>query len=46
MFTREETYNLLKKYTKSQSLIKHALAVEAAMRGYAKSLMKMWSFGE
>ena len=36
MFTREETYNLLKKYTKSQSLIKHALAVEAAMRGYAK----------
>jgi len=34
--TRDEAYELLKKYTESESLIKHALAVEAAMRGYAK----------
>ena len=32
---RESTMELLKKYTKSDSLIKHALAVEAAMRSYA-----------
>ncbi|WP_058485519.1 HD domain-containing protein [Defluviitalea phaphyphila] len=36
MVTREEALNLLMEYTKSRSLIKHALAVEAAMRGYAK----------
>lgn len=33
--TREEAYKLLTEYTKSDSLIKHALAVEAAMRAYA-----------
>ncbi|MCD4738929.1 MAG: HAD family hydrolase [Anaerolineae bacterium] len=33
--TREEAYKLLKKYTKNRNLIKHALAVEAAMRAYA-----------
>lgn len=33
--TRDETWNLLKEYTKSESLLKHALAVEAAMRHYA-----------
>ena len=30
--TRQEALNLLKEYTQSESLIKHALAVEAAMR--------------
>jgi len=33
--TRDEAWNLLKEYTKSESLIKHAVAVEAAMRHYA-----------
>ena len=36
MITREEALNLLKEYTKTDGLIKHSLAVEAAMRGYAK----------
>src|SRR6266566_4211817 len=33
--TRNEALSLLKDYTKSESLLKHALAVEAAMRNYA-----------
>jgi len=33
--TRDEAWNLLDEFTKSESLIKHALAVEAAMRHYA-----------
>ena len=33
--TRNEAWNLLNEFTKSESLIKHALAVEAAMRHYA-----------
>ena len=33
--TREEAFALLQEFTKSESLIKHALAVEAAMRCYA-----------
>jgi len=33
--TRDEAWNLLNEYTKTESLIKHALAVEAAMRHYA-----------
>jgi putative nucleotidyltransferase with HDIG domain len=33
---RQEAYNLLCEYTKSESLIKHALAVEQAMRSYAQ----------
>jgi len=33
--TRDEALNLLREYTQSESLIKHALAVEAAMRQYA-----------
>ncbi len=33
---RDEAFELLKEYTKSESLIKHALAVEAAMRAYAR----------
>lgn len=33
--TREEAYELLKKYTSSDSLIRHALAVEGVMRHFA-----------
>ena len=32
---RDEAWALLNEYTKSESLLKHALAVEAAMRHYA-----------
>jgi putative nucleotidyltransferase with HDIG domain len=34
--SREEAFSLLKKYNKSESLIKHALAVEAVMRYCAR----------
>lgn len=34
--TREEALDILKEYTKTDSLLKHAYAVEAAMRAYAK----------
>lgn len=34
--TRDEAWALLNEHTKSESLIKHALAVEAAMRHYAE----------
>jgi len=34
--TREETYQLLAEYNKSESLIKHALAVEGVMRYFAR----------
>lgn len=33
---RETAYNLVKQYTSNQNLIKHMLAVEVAMRAYAK----------
>ena len=33
--TREQAFTLLKKYNQSESLIKHALAVEAVMRHFA-----------
>lgn len=33
---REQAMELLREFTKSDSLIKHALAVEAAMRAYAR----------
>ncbi|MEW6304212.1 MAG: HDIG domain-containing metalloprotein [Verrucomicrobiota bacterium] len=36
--TREEAWSLLTEFTKSESLLKHALAVEAAMRHYAAHL--------
>ncbi len=36
MPTREEAYALLREYTRSESLIKHALAVEAVMRAFAR----------
>ena len=34
--TREEAWELLTQHTKGEGLIKHALAVEAAMRAYAR----------
>jgi predicted hydrolase (HD superfamily) len=34
--TRDGAWALLTEYTKSESLLKHALAVEAALRGYAR----------
>ncbi|NOY78772.1 MAG: HDIG domain-containing protein [Calditrichaeota bacterium] len=33
---REDAVTLLREYTKNENLIKHALAVEAAMRAYAR----------
>ncbi len=36
--TRDEAWKLLNKYTHNPNLIKHALAVEAAMRAYARRL--------
>ncbi len=35
-FTREDAYRLMCQYTQSDSLRKHMLAVEAAMRAYAR----------
>jgi len=34
---REDAWQLLTEYTKSESLLKHAIAVEAAVRGYART---------
>jgi len=34
--TREQAWELLNEYTKNPNLIKHALAVEAAMKAYAR----------
>jgi putative nucleotidyltransferase with HDIG domain len=36
MPTREEAWKLLNEYTKNQNLVRHMLAVEAAMRAYAR----------
>lgn len=36
--SRQESFDLLCEYTKTDSLRKHALAVEAAMRAYARKL--------
>jgi putative nucleotidyltransferase with HDIG domain len=33
---RQDAWELLTEYTKSESLLKHALAVEASVRGYAR----------
>ena len=38
MLTRQEAFNLLQKYNRSENLIKHALAVEAVMRYLARQL--------
>ena len=34
---REDAWQLLNEYTKTESLLKHAMAVEAAVRGYART---------
>jgi predicted hydrolase (HD superfamily) len=34
--TREQAFNLLKKYNKNENLIKHAIAVEGVMRYFAR----------
>jgi len=39
---RDDAWQLLNEYTKTDSLLKHALAVEAAVRGYAR----MWGEDE
>lgn len=36
MKTREDALKILNEYTKSESLLKHAFSVEAALRGYAE----------
>src|SRR5512143_544939 len=36
--TREQALSLLQEFTQSDSLLKHAYAVEAAMRAYARKL--------
>jgi putative nucleotidyltransferase with HDIG domain len=36
IMNRDEAWALLTEYTKSESLLKHALAVETAVRGYAR----------
>jgi len=36
VLSRDAAWQLLTEYTKSESLLKHALAVEAAVRGYAR----------
>ena len=35
---RDEAWQLLTEYTKSDSLLKHAMAVEAAVGGYPRPL--------
>ena len=40
MPTRDDAWNLLCEYTKGESLRKHALAVEAVMRAYARRLQQ------
>src|SRR5689334_18998375 len=36
LITRDKAWVLLTEYTKSESLLKHAMAVEASVRGYAR----------
>ena len=36
--TRDRAWDTLTRYTKSEALLRHALAVEAAVRGYARKL--------
>ena len=45
--TRANAWNLLTEYTKSDSLLKHAMAVEAGVRGYARRFGEdedVWGF--
>jgi putative nucleotidyltransferase with HDIG domain len=45
--TRDTAWSLLTEYTKSESLLKHAMAVEAAVRGYARRFEEdedVWGF--
>jgi len=44
--SREEALLLLKEYNQTDSLIKHALAVEAVMRYFARSGAKTKKSGE
>src|SRR5262252_4140556 len=37
LMNRDDAWRLLNEYTKSDSLLKHAMAVEAAVRGYART---------
>jgi predicted hydrolase (HD superfamily) len=37
IMTRDDAWALLTEYTKSDSLLKHAMGVEAAVRGYART---------
>ena len=37
---RDDAWALLTEYTKGESLLKHALAVEAAVRGYARQVRR------
>ena len=44
--TREDAWRLVTEYTDSENLRNHMLAVEAAMRGYAKKFgedAEMWA---
>lgn len=41
---REEAYNLLTQYNKSESLIKHALAVEGVMRYFARKRNNVYMY--
>jgi putative nucleotidyltransferase with HDIG domain len=44
--TREQAWDTLTRYTKSEALLRHALAVEAAVRAYARKLggdEELWS---
>jgi len=36
--TRDRAWDTLTRYTKSEALLRHALAVEAAVRAYARKL--------
>ena len=36
LMDRKRAWNLLTEYTQTESLIKHAIAVEASMRAYAR----------
>ncbi|HTZ60797.1 MAG TPA: hypothetical protein VMB49_21960 [Acidobacteriaceae bacterium] len=45
-YTRAEAWSLLNQYTQSQSLLKHALAVEACMEAYGQEQARLRGLGE